>query len=182
MRATWRTRRGTTWARWSRGSRWSGDLPSRGLVLKLMDDAPWVISHAVVPLYPKVRTSLTELFLAGTDWVGWLSDTLQLPEKSIRLDARMMRSGDYLAALRRGEPGVLPPGLVARFAREACLSRYVGVVEYSVGDERVADLLWDTTDRVQQGASARLLSGAVLYRDAYRTEFQQLLPSDIAVV
>lgn len=99
-------------------------------------------SEALVPLYPKLRLSAEELITFAMECVPWLELlSKRLPE--MRLEPWFELSGRYLESLRRvGLSG-------ERFARIVCsvgLSRYVGVLRWTIAHDWFLDIVVDTTD------------------------------------
>ncbi len=102
------------------------------------------VESAMVPVYPKIR-------LSAQDLIGFASELLPLfryivgPESRDKLlvDLRFCLAGDCLASLFTPE---ISPARYANFARHALLSRYVGLITFSVADDLIAHIICDSTD------------------------------------
>ena len=115
------------------------------------------VMAAIIPVYPKIR-------LSAQDLVGYAGQLLPLfmelvgHEKRDRLyiDLRFTLAGECLELLYRSE---IPADRFSRFVRQAVLSRYVGMIIFSVDDDPVAYILCDSTDmRREAPAAAPLLA------------------------
>jgi hypothetical protein len=115
------------------------------------------LKSAMVPVYPKIRLSAQDLIA----FAGELLPTFRFivgQEKrgQLLVDLRFCLAGDCLALLYNSD---IPADRFANFARQAVLSRYVGLISFFVGDDLLAHVLCDSTDmRRNAPASAPLLS------------------------
>jgi hypothetical protein len=131
-----------------------------------LEGQPWHLSNLIAPLYPKIRSSVVELFEVGSAWLEAVCRQFQVAATSrFGLDARLAKGGDYLADLRRY--GGVAPSIAdrSRLIRSVSLSRYIGVVEITLDGAPFIDMLFDTTDRLRFDASdLDSLCGAVVYQ------------------
>ena len=99
--------------------------------------------NAVAPLYPKIRISAYDLYSVASEvWpiAVWLCKSED--RQGLRLEPFFVHSGAYLESLY-----ALPLGV--RAVEAACsllLSRYVGVLRFSVGTVWFLDVVCDATD------------------------------------
>lgn len=120
----------------------------------------WV-KVALVPLYPKLRTSAEELIHASLQLVSFMGFVAKAMGCQLGLEVFFDRAGTYQAQLyRTGDP----TGRLAKLQQSLALSRYVGVSRWYVDEMPLADVIWDTTDRIRGGASVRSVLGLVAYR------------------
>ena len=115
------------------------------------------VQSAMVPVYPKIR-------LSAQDLIGFARELLPLfrfivgedLRDQLLVDFRFCLAGDCLELLYRSK---LPPKRFSKFARQAVLSRYVGLITFSVSDSLIAHVICDSTDmRRDTPASAPLLA------------------------
>lgn len=117
-----------------------------GVTLAL-DDGPWLVAGALVPVYPKLRLSMRSLLLVGELTAKWLDQALDSKDASnLSVEFFYARSGEYLA------------GLSGRLLRDAdqflstvALSRWCAVVQWAYSGHPVAEFVFDTTDVVREG-------------------------------
>ncbi len=110
-----------------------------------------LVEAAMVPLYPKIR-------LSAQDLVGFAGELLPMfreivgpnARDSLNIDLRFCLAGDCLEILYLSN---IPAGRFASFARQAMLSRYVGLITYFVANQIVAYIICDSTD-MHRGAPA----------------------------
>jgi hypothetical protein len=125
---------------------------------------PAFVWGAIVPLYPKLRLVANDLIsLAGEllPLFKLLARKQDLAADMVSVDLRFSLSGSYMEQLLRRR--WLSPERCLRFVRSVHLSRYVGVIEYWVGDQWLADVLCDTTD-IRRPETSRGVMLAVLPR------------------
>lgn len=112
---------------------------------------------AIIPVYPKIR-------LSARDLVGYAGQLLLLFERlvltkdrnNLYIDLRFAQTGECLEQLFHSG---LPADKLSSFAKQAVLSRYVGVIAFSINDAPIAIILCDSTDiRRPAPASAPLLA------------------------
>lgn len=125
------------------------------------------IDLAVVPLYPKVRTSAYDLFETATELLPLIN--VLAAEQPVGVEMFFARSGTYLASLYR-KP--VKPSRLERFQRRVALSRYVGVMRWKAGGELLADTIWDTTDRGRHTREVEQLLGIIGFREEKDTFVQ----------
>ncbi|MBX3245967.1 MAG: hypothetical protein KF901_02155 [Myxococcales bacterium] len=102
-----------------------------------------IVESALVPLYPKIRTTATALLECATEHLPLISQLAGGRRDELTLDSFFALGGRYLRDVGR----VLHDrARLGRLRREALLSRYVGVLRFSVGSEWLVDLVIDTTD------------------------------------
>lgn len=117
---------------------------------------PFWVRQAIVPLYPKLRSSATDLFYATADTVFLASRSGE--GESADVECFFSQSGAYLEDLCSAHPD---PDHYPQLAKELALSRYVGVVRWKRSGVTMFDALYDTTDARRQ-IGDRPDSGAVL--------------------
>ena len=129
------------------------------------------VQSAMVPVYPKIRLSAQDL--AG--FAGGLLPFFRYiagQEKRDQLvaDLRFCLAGECLELLYRS---AIPAARQALFARQAVLSRYVGLITFSVTDGIIAHIIYDSTDmRRDAPAPAPLL--AILLHPPYEQHIDVL--------
>jgi hypothetical protein len=119
---------------------------------------PMRIESAIVPLYPKVRTSAEGLVAYAGDYVPLVRMAAPGPQReALRIEPQFMLGGQYLAMV--GEV-LRDPARLTKLRSTALLSRYVGVIRFSLPDGWLCDLVIDTTDvrREQSGTAPILLA------------------------
>lgn len=110
-----------------------------------------LVEAAMVPLYPKIR-------LSAQDLVGFAGELLPMFREivgsasrgQLNIDLRFCLAGECLEFLYKSH---IPSMRFAAFARQAVLSRYVGLITYFVEDKVVAYIICDSTD-MHRGAPA----------------------------
>lgn len=119
---------------------------------------------AMVPIYPKIR-------LSAQDLVGFAGELLPLfrqivgPEHrdQLLIDLQFCLSGHCLELLYHS---VIPSDRLTIFIRQAVLSRYVGMIKFSVAEDLVAYVICDSTDmRREAPAAAPLLAIVARYNE-----------------
>ncbi|HOP40419.1 MAG TPA: hypothetical protein PLI53_05200 [Geobacteraceae bacterium] len=122
------------------------------------------IESAMVPVYPKIR-------LSAQDMIGFAGELLPLmrciagqeSRDKLLLDLRFCLAGDCLEFLYSSD---VPSNRFADFARQAVLSRYVGLISFSVEDKLLAHIICDSTDmRRNVPAPAPLLAIIPQYKE-----------------
>ncbi|MFP2924331.1 hypothetical protein ACLESO_03760 [Pyxidicoccus sp. 3LG] len=106
---------------------------------------PLRIWAALIPLYPKLRLSATDLIVFSGSFIPMMKQ--MVPEErrdKLRVQFRFAQGGAYLRELFQQRR--LTSERAAAFARQALLPRYVGVTEFWVESDWVADVLFDSTD------------------------------------
>jgi hypothetical protein len=102
------------------------------------------IYRALIPLYPKLRLTATELMnVAGELQPLFRRLVGPANHDKLSVETRFTLSGRYLREIY--ELGI-DPERVGTFVRSALLSRYVGVVRFFVDGKAVGDVICDTTD------------------------------------
>lgn len=116
---------------------------------------PMRIESALVPLYPKVRTSAEGLIAYAGDYLPLVRMAAGAQRDALRIEPQFMLGGLYVAKV--GEV-LRDSARLATLRRSALLSRYVGVIRFSLPDGWLCDLVIDTTDvRREQGGAAPIL-------------------------
>lgn len=128
----------------------------------LASDKEALVDLAIVPLYPKLRTSGQDLFEAATGVLPLL-DRLSGAGDDLTLDIFFDRSGSYLAKLYD-----LPAnaGRLVGFQKRIALSRYVGIIRWETPSGLLLDTVWDTTDIGRETRQIEQLLGVVCYEPA----------------
>ena len=107
----------------------------------------WTVQCGLFPLYPKIRTTADELhdnaIAIGTMLRDW--DLHKMGQLGFSLF--FSRAGSYMASLYKLG---LSPARIARFQQRCALSRYVGVIRWSLADKLLMDTVWDTTDTIRK--------------------------------
>jgi hypothetical protein len=106
----------------------------------------------MVPLYPKIR-------LSAQDLVGFSAELLPFFRELVGPDHRdqllislhFCLAGDCLQLLYQSD---IPPKRLVAFARQANLSRYVGLIKFSVAESLVAYVICDSTDMRRDAPAA----------------------------
>lgn len=129
------------------------------------------VQSAMIPVYPKIRLSAQDLtaFAGGLlPLFRWIAG--QELRDQLRADLRFCLAGECLEQLYRS---TIPATRLAAFVRQAVLSRYVGLVTFSVGDHPLAHIIYDSTDmRRDAPAAAPLL--AILLHPPYEHHIEVL--------
>ncbi|MDQ3031385.1 MAG: hypothetical protein M3Y87_03140 [Myxococcota bacterium] len=143
---------------------------------------PSYVETAIIPLYPKIRTTPEDLIAWCGDFVPAVLGVAGRRRDSVRVEPFFALGGEYLAnvgdVLRDSER-------LAELRRTALLSRYVGVLRFSLESDWFMDLVIDTTDvkRNRDDATPLLLATGA---DASVVEnlraLRTLLRSDMLVV
>jgi hypothetical protein len=115
----------------------------------------WLVETIVAPVYPKMRLSIGSLLAVATAMQPIIEDATGQEAFDLRVDFRYLRSGDYLSALARHE---VAPAAAAAMACRLAMSRWCAVIRWSVGDEAVVELLYDTTDIKRGDGADQLLA------------------------
>lgn len=97
-----------------------------------------------MPHYPKIRLTATDLIRFAGQIAPALSRLVDPGSRGeIRVDLRFISGPRYLAKLFESK---LSPTRTARFVQACRLSRYVGLVRFTIGPDPFIDVLYDTTD------------------------------------
>ncbi|MCP3136821.1 hypothetical protein [Pyxidicoccus xibeiensis] len=106
---------------------------------------PLKIWAALIPLYPKLRLSATDLIEFSGTFIPMMKQLVpQERRDKLRVQFRFAQGGTYLRELFQQQR--LVSERAAAFARQALLPRYVGVMEFWLESDWVADVLLDSTD------------------------------------
>jgi len=110
-----------------------------------------VVEAAMVPLYPKIRLSAQDLVAIAGELLPMFRMLVGKDSRDhLNIDLRFCLAGDCLQLLYKSR---IPSIRFAAFARQAVLSRYVGLITYYVEDQVVAYIICDSTD-MHRGAPA----------------------------
>lgn len=112
-------------------------------------EAPARIETALVPLYPKIRTTAKGLLGCAGEYLPLVRAIAGSSRDRLRLEVFYALGGDYL---RHVGDVLRDAGRLTGLRRTAFLSRYVGVLRFHVDDDWLLDLVLDTTD-VMRGRS-----------------------------
>ncbi len=100
--------------------------------------------HALVPLYPKLRLTAEELIDFAVDLLPPICYVVGKDDsKCLTFDARFSLGGRYL---RSALTLPVKSERLAQLATNVLLSRYVGVLSFSIRGEWFCDIVYDTTD------------------------------------
>jgi hypothetical protein len=119
------------------------------------------VQSAMVPVYPKIRLSAQDL----TGFAGGLLPLFrhiagQEKRDELVADLRFCLAGECLELLYQS---VIPSARLAAFAKQAVLSRYVGLITFSVSDSIIAHIIYDSTDMRRAAPAATPLLAILLY-------------------
>jgi hypothetical protein len=110
-----------------------------------------IVEAAMVPLYPKIRLSAQDLVAFAGELLPMFREIVGSASRDhLNIDIRFCLAGECLELLYMSQ---IPAKRFAEFARQAVLSRYVGLITYYVADQIVAYILCDSTD-MHRGAPA----------------------------
>lgn len=145
---------------------WKTDLDSGYIKMKYLSqdrrfeefDVEADVEAAMVPLYPKIR-------LSAQDMVGFAGELLpffrqlvgQENRDKLIIDLQFSLAGTCMKLLYHSD---IPSSRFAKFALQAVLSRYIGLITFSVMGGLVAYVICDSTDMRRRDtlASAPLLA------------------------
>lgn len=137
--------------------------------------SPMKIWDALVPLYPKLRLSATDLIEFSGTYVPLLKFLAgQDRREALRLRFWFVQGGTYLSALL--SKGTLEGKRASRFLSVALLPRYIGVIEAWVGTDWICDILLDSTDIRRRSPSPPPLI-AVVPREPDNGTIRSYLPA-----
>lgn len=106
---------------------------------------PMKIWVALVPLYPKLRLSATDLIEFSAAYIGMLKYIAGEGRRGgLRFRFRFVQGGMYLSDLLKNQR--IAAHRTARFLRSVLLPRYVGVIEAWLDDGWFCDFILDSTD------------------------------------
>jgi hypothetical protein len=126
----------------------------------------WLIESAIVPVYPKLRLSVSSLITLGELLADLMEQVVGTQNAAgLSVEFQYERGGTYLARLNSK---VFAPS--AAFLREIALSRWCGIVRWFLRDGAVAEFVYDTTDilRDVQRMGGELLSAVVCIDPRFR--------------
>lgn len=132
------------------------------------DDAEEV-NAAMVPLYPKIRLSAQDLIAFGAQLWPWLS-SLTGHHEGLRVDFRFQLAGDFQRELM--DSNVDSERSVGALQR-LVLSRYVGIIKFSVKDDLLAYFAYDTTDIRRDYPKAAPLIAMIPKSEGFVEEFEK---------
>lgn len=135
-------------------------------------ETPMVFSDAIVPLYPKLRLTAEELVEFGID----LSPTVRFlagGEDDLYVEPRFLLGGEYLH-LVHSRP--LDRDRIVAICTTLTLSRYVGVISWSRGDDWLLDAVFDTTDLRRGDASRPPLLALIPRSHGWVANLEQFRP------
>lgn len=126
--------------------------------------APMWVSEAIVPHYPKLRLTATDLVRFAAQMVG-IVRVLAGKEKRelLQVDLRFALGQRYLAELFASS---LSPARVREFIKGCRLSRYVGIARFAIEDEPFLDVIYDTTDIRRDAVPWASIVALVPYRES----------------
>lgn len=119
------------------------------------------VMAAIIPVYPKIR-------LSAQDLVGYAGQLLPLfkglvgpgKQNNLYIDLRFAQTGECLEQLFHSG---LPADKLSSFAKQAVLSRYVGMITFLIDDEPLAIILCDSTDIRRTAPAPAPLLAMLLY-------------------
>jgi len=105
------------------------------------DMAIW---HAIVPLYPKLRLTALNLIEIANGLLPIINAVVGVKStRDVRFNSYFTLSGDYL---RDFFLSGFPTHKKKALATTCVLSRYIGIIEFSIGDSVIFHVICDTTD------------------------------------
>lgn len=117
-------------------------------------EGPGKIWNAIVPLYPKLRLAPTDLIALGSELLPLMRFLAGKDGRDrLKVDLRYAHAGRYLEEVFRLGIGA---ARASKVAMTAVLPRYVGIVQFSIDDEWLVDIVCDTTD-IKRDAPAPIL-------------------------
>lgn len=120
---------------------------------------------AMVPLYPKIRLSAQDLIGFAAELLPFFRQLVgQAHRDQLLIGLRFCLAGDCLELLYRSD---IPAERIAVFARQANLSRYVGLIEFSVAETLVAYVVCDSTDMRRDAPAAPPLLAVIPHYDQH---------------
>lgn len=128
---------------------------------------PMTFWHAIAPLYPKLRLTVEDLLEFATELLPAFRFFAGAGRRDrLLVDTRLTLSGSYLA-----EAHALPIDADRKvaLATTAMLSRYIGVVRFSVGDDWFGDVVYDGTE-IRRDAPSAAPALAVVMREPSTSE------------
>lgn len=133
-----------------------------------------IVEAAMVPLYPKIR-------LSAQDLVGFAGELLPMfrmivgpgSRDRLNIDLRFCLAGECLELLYKSQ---IPSDRFAAFVRQAVLSRYVGLITYSVDDQKVAFIICDSTDMRREAPAAAPLLAIIPQYEQHIDVLRKYLP------
>jgi hypothetical protein len=130
------------------------------------------VGAALVPLYPKVRTSIDQIMNYSFGLLPYMAALTSTSGKALGLELSFERCGTYQGYLY--DTGLEPTALI-EFQKKIALSRYVAVSRWYLDDAPLVDYVWDTTDNVRsETLYDESLLALVVYNDAYRANIDDL--------
>lgn len=123
------------------------------------------VEAAMVPLYPKIRLSAQDLIGFAAELLPFFRQLVgQTHRDQLLIGMRFCLAGDCLELLYRSS---ISPGRIAAFARQANLSRYIGLIKFSVAETLVAYIICDSTDMRRDAPAAPPLLAIVPQYDQH---------------
>lgn len=114
----------------------------------------WIVEMLVAAVYPKVRLSIASLVGVAAAIQPVVEEAVGQDAFDLRADFRYDRAGDYLASLTR----VVAPAQGAELATRVAMSRWCAIVRWSLRDEQLIELVFDTTDILRGDCDGQLVA------------------------
>lgn len=122
----------------------------------------WRLGYALVPLYPKLRTSAEFLLRSLEETAPIVQALSSVQPQELQADIRFMKAGEYQGSLYCAG---LDSTRVAAFQKRLSLSRYVGVTTWFRNCDPIMEFVYDTTDSARNGSALEDALLAVVVRD-----------------
>ena len=125
--------------------------------------------RAVVPLYPKLRLSASDLIRTAGEMQSLVRYVLPSEVSDPIIDLRFCLGGEYLNELLLSGAA---KDRILQFIRDATLSRYVGIVRFVCEGSKMVDFVCDTTDIARSYPEYSTVIAVFVYPDSYVEQFQ----------
>lgn len=133
-----------------------------------------IVEAAMAPIYPKIRLSAQDLVAFAGELFPMFRELVGTESRSqLNIDLRFCLAGECLELLYMSE---IPAVRFAEFARQAMLSRYVGLITYYVGEQIVAYILCDSTDMHRKVPAAAPLLAVIPRYEEHIEVLRKYLP------
>lgn len=134
------------------------------------------VSYGLFPLYPKLRLSAPDLIEVIGKIAPFFRLLLGAPADELIASTWFAQNGAYLKELFESGSTTIS-ARKAEFVSNLKLSRYVGIIRWSLHGEPIADVVCDTTDIRRENPPYREVLGFFFYSDEYgRAAAEQLKP------
>ncbi len=133
-----------------------------------------LVETAMVPVYPKIRLSAQDLIGFAGELLPFFRHIVgQDSRDKLLIDVRFCPAGEILPALSSPQ---ISPSRFADFARNVLLSRYVGLITFSVADDWIAHIICDSTDMRRDTPGSAPLLAVIPKFEQHMTAIRQFRP------